>query len=103
MQDCPDMADVFVEHLGKDEDVIQKQGMVQHTLQDIDDQCLKKRQGISQTKGHDQVFVVASGGVECHLPAVPLPDTDQMVGVAQIQLGEKAGPLEKLEHRGHEG
>lgn len=33
-------------------------------------------------------------GVEGHLPFVPLPDPHQMVGVAEVELGEDPGPVE---------
>lgn len=35
----------------------------------------------------DQLLVVISGGVKCHLPFVALPDMHEVVGITQIKLG----------------
>lgn len=39
-----------------------------------------------RSKG-DQLFVVISGGVKCHLPFVTLSDMHEVVGITQIKLG----------------
>lgn len=41
-------------------------------------------------------------GVKGNLPFISLPDVHQMIGIAEIELGEDCWPLEVLEGIGHE-
>lgn len=58
---------------------------------------LKNCWGIDESKGHDQIFEMPHQHVECRLPFVPLPDSDQMIGVPQIQFGEDGRLREGVE------
>lgn len=66
---------------------LDEERVLQEPLQDCPDvtDVLFYRLGISQAKGHDQVFLVACGSVECRLPLISLSDAEQMVGVAEVQ------------------
>lgn len=58
---------------------------------------------VSETKGHNTVLEVTNRGVEGSFPLIPLPDSHQMVGVVEIELGKHSGSMQGLKSRTQEG
>ncbi len=77
-----------------------KNKAIKYVPKDITHQSLEGCGSICKPKRHYQVFVVACGCVEGSFPFVPLPDADQMIGVAKIKLGEDGGTLEQIKGGG---
>lgn len=44
-------------------------------------------------------LVSLNGIAECHLSLISFPDPDEMVGIAEVKLGEDMVPLKKLNSR----
>ncbi len=86
MEDLTDMLDVFCLTLGKDEDIIQvdKHKSAQHISKHVIDETLKNGRWVRQAKRHNQVLKMSQGGVESRLPFVPLTNSDQVIGIAEI-------------------
>ena len=90
--------------VGKNQDVVEidENLPVEHVAEYVIDQGLEDSRRIGEAEWHDQILVVACRGVEGGLPLISLPDADEVVGVAQVQLGEDCSILEQLEGRGDE-
>ena len=63
--------------------------LIQHVSQYVIYESLENSQGIGEAKGDDQVLLVSSG-------------PDQMIVVAEFQLGENRRPLKQFEGRSDE-
>ena len=61
-----------------------------------------KRDRFGETERHHEVLIMPRRCVEGRLPLISFPDLDQMISVAEIQLGEDGGPLQQLKSRGDE-
>jgi hypothetical protein len=47
--------------------------------------------GVDKPIGHHKIFIVTCGSDEGCLPLVPLTYSDEVVGAAEVQLGEYGG------------
>ncbi len=59
--------------------------------------------GVGKAIRHHEVLIVAGGSNECRLPLVALPDSNEVVRAAQVQLREDAGPTEFLKRGRDQG
>lgn len=82
--------DLLVLGVGVDQDVVQisKCPRAQHVLQDVINNVLEGEGTVAQTKGHYKAFIVTSRGDKGCLPHVTLSDAHQVVGTAEVNLGE---------------
>lgn len=55
---------------------------------------------IRQTERHHMIFKLSKRCIESRFLLIPLLDTDKMVGISQVKLGEEPGPVERTEGRG---
>jgi hypothetical protein len=87
------MPSVFFLVLGEDQNVIKvgNTGMIPILSQDMVDKILKRGQSVAQTKGHQDVFVVAIASPEDCLPFVALFHTDMGKGISKVNNGEDLG------------
>jgi len=76
---------------GEDQDIIQinKHELIEHVSEHVIHQHLENSGGIGETKGHHQVLVMSSGGIEL----VAFPDPDQVIGVAKIKFCKYGCPF----------
>ncbi len=59
--------------------------------------------GVGKAIRHHEVLIVAGGSNECRLPLIALPDSNEVVRSAQVQLREDVGPTEFLKHGRDQG
>ncbi len=59
--------------------------LINHVTPNAIDETLENGWSIGKTKQKNQILVVSRGGVECHLPLIPLPNAHQMKGVAKVK------------------
>ncbi len=64
---------------------------------------LEDRGGVGKAIRHNKVFIVAGWSNECRLLLIALPDPNEVVCTAQVQLREDAGPTEFIEHGRDQG
>ena len=69
--------------------------LVQQVPEDFD-KVLKHSWGITQTKRHNQVFVMVVSSVKCSLLFVTLSYSNEVVRAPEIQLGENGGTLHPI-------
>lgn len=84
--------------VGEDQDIdqVDKNILVEHVSEHVINQGLEHGWGVGEGESRHQIFIMSCGSVEGCLPLIPLPDLDQMVGVAKIHLGENSRNLEQL-------
>lgn len=89
---------------GEDQNIIKihKHKPIDEVPQNVIYQGLENRWGISKTKWHYQILKVSQVSIECRFPFIALANTDQVVGISQIQLTKDCGPLKELKGRGEE-
>lgn len=63
---------------------------------------LKYHRSIGQTKRYNQILIMPGGGVESRFPLVALLDVDQVIGVAEVQIGKDLIILQEFKGRGEE-
>lgn len=80
------------ESVGEDENVFQvhKHKAIEEISEYIINQCLENCWGISESEY--QVFKVAQGSVKSSLPLITFSDSNQVIGISQVQLCESGGP-----------
>ncbi len=94
------MLDLITLVLGEDQDVfeVNKDKPIDHAPEHVVDECLEDRQGVGKAERHDQIFKMPSRGVKGGLPFVPLPNPNQVISIAEVQLRKDGCPLQ--EHEG---
>jgi len=83
-------------------DVDQKE-LVKKLPEHLMDEVLKYGEGVDQAIRHHTILVVSSSGYEGCFPLVPLTYSDEIVGAAEVQLGEYSGTAEVFQSRWDEG
>ncbi|KAK3569959.1 hypothetical protein QTP86_007787 [Hemibagrus guttatus] len=86
---------MFFPRLGVNEDIIYVcyNELIEHVPEYFVDQGLEYCGGIGKSVGHDQILIMTLGCVEGGFPFVPVLDSDEIVGAAEIEFGEYADPL----------
>lgn len=76
--------------LREDQNIIQidKEEFVQHIAENITDECLEHHWGISESERHYLIFEMSDECLEGSLLFVPAADSDEMIGVPEVKLGE---------------
>lgn len=71
--------------------------------EDIVNVDLENGVGVNRSIRHHAVFIVASRGYEGSFPLIPLSYPDEVIGAAEIQLGEYSGTTEMFQVSWDEG
>jgi len=58
---------------------------------------LERGRGISQTKGHDKIFVVTIASSESSFPFVTLSNPDSIISFLHVEPGEELGTFDSVE------
>ncbi len=98
------MLDIITLVLGEDQDIVEvnKNKLIDHVSEHVVDECLEDCRGVRKAKRHDQIFKMPGMGVKGGLPLVPLPNLNQVMSTAEIQLSKYCCPLQELKGRGHQ-
>ena len=74
-----------------DEDVVKgnEHKVVEHVMEDVFDEGLKHNKGISQTKGHYQIFKVSQRSVKGGFPLIAFLYTDKIVCITEVPFCEE--------------
>jgi hypothetical protein len=81
--------------LRKDQDVVQvnKYKYIEHIPEDVINQPLEDRGGISQAEGHVQILIMTTRGVKGCIPIVSLSDAHKVVSVPEVELRKDSSSL----------
>ena len=82
LEDLMDMLAVLFHVVEVDEDTY-----IEHVREDVIHEALRSCQCISQTKGHNTPFEGAIAGAEGGFPFVTFTDSNEVVGVLQVNFG----------------
>lgn len=87
-EDLSDVGDMLLERCGVDEDIddVNYNVVLQHDLEHIVNKGLNHGRGVTDSKGHYQIFVIACSGLKCSF--VTLTDADHFICTMHVQLGE---------------
>ncbi len=87
--------------LGEDQDVVEvnKDNPINHISVHVVYACLEDRRDVGKAERYDQIFKKPSRGVKGGLPFVPLPNPNQVISTAEVQLCKDGCPLQELEGR----
>lgn len=70
--------------------------MINEGPKDIIHHGLENRWSIGEAKWHDEILEMPQVSVKRSLPLIPLPNADQMVGVAEVEFRKNNGTLQEL-------
>lgn len=93
LKDQKDVLGVFLNVAGENQDVIQvnKNELIEHVSENIIYEGLEYCRGVGESKGHNQIFRMAEGGIEGCLSLISFFYPDQVVRIAQVQFSENIG------------
>ena len=99
------MRDVFNRGWGVDNHVVEKvfEVDVERGTKDVVDERLECRRGIGGPERADLVLVVAVAAAECSLVLIPLFNSQRVISVAEIDLGEDSDGVEAVQQLRYEG
>ena len=91
LEDMTELFDMLLQVLREYEDIIQvdEYVVVDHIVKDIVYESLENRGCMHEPEWHHAVLIVSTWGIEHYRPLITLPylDTEQVVGIAEVQLG----------------
>lgn len=99
LQDLRNVALMFCQAPVVYEDIIyvDEDELVEELPEHLVDKVLEDGGGVNKSIRYHAVFIVASRGYEGSFPLVPLSYPDEVIGAAELQLGEYSGTTEMFQ------